>query len=331
VAHWTIPGLGGLSVGELLRRFWRSFQDHAVTDTAAELAYYYLFSLFPLLFFLVTLAAYLPIQDAVDEALVRMADLMPSQAIGIVTDQVQSLVREERPRLLGAGVLFALWSASRGVDALRRALNLAYDVKETRPFWHVQLLSIAVTIAGALLVPAAFAMMLLGGDLGAKVAAHVGLEQQFVAVWAWARWPTTAAIVMLAAALAYYFLPDVEQRWRYITPGSIGSTVLWLLGTWGFSRYVDSFGNYNAMYGSIGAVVVLLTWLYVTAVAFVVGGELNAVIEHASPGGKDRGARAPGEAPPPAWERASAAPPGAAKTAAAASHRPPAEPPSAPH
>jgi membrane protein len=326
----AIPGLRGLSVREFLRRFWRSFQDHAATDSASQLAYSFLFSLFPALLFLVTLAAFLPIQDAVDELLVRAADMMPNEAFMLVADRVQDVVRQGRPKLLGTGVLVTIWSASRGVDALRRSLNLAYDVKESRSFWRVQARSIAVTLAGVILVPAAFAMILLGGAAGTALAGRLGIEREFILVWSWLRWPITALVVMLAAAVAYYFLPDVRQRWRYITPGSFVSTVLWLLGTWAFTRYAETFANYDATYGSIGAVVVLLTWLYLTALAFIVGGEVNAVIEHASPDGKAPGARAPGERPPPRAERPSAVPPAAAKSAAAARHVPPAEPPGAP-
>ena len=321
-----LPGFRGLSVREFLRRLWRNLQDHAVTDSAAQLAYYYLFALFPALLFLVTLAAYLPLQDAVDELLVQMADLMPTPAFGIVTDHVQGIVRDGRPRLLGLGILATIWSASRGVDALRRALNLAYDVKETRPFWKVQARSIGVTLAGASLVPAAFAMILLGGDAGAALAARAGVEREFVLVWAWLRWPITSLVVILASAVAYYVLPDVRQQWRYITPGSVLSTVLWLAGTWAFTRYVESVPGYNATYGSIGAVLVLLTWLYLTGVAFILGGEVNAVVEHAAPEGKAPGARAAGEAPEPRALRPSAAPPGAAKTRAAAQRSSPASP-----
>jgi membrane protein len=325
----AIPGLRGLSVWEFLRRLWRNVQDHAATDSAAQLAYYFLFALFPALLFLVTLAAFLPLQDAVDELLVRAADLMPGQAFMIVADHVQDLVRQGRPNLLGTGVLVTIWSASRGVDALRRALNLAYDVKETRSFWRVQARSIGVTSAGALLVPTAFAMVLLGGRAGTALAVRIGIEREFVTVWSWLRWPITGGIVIFAAAVAYYYLPDVRQRWRYITPGSVTATILWLLGTWAFTRYVDGFADFNATYGSIGAVVVLLTWLYLTALAFIAGGEVNAVIEHASPEGKAKGARSPGERPPPKAERPSAVPPAAAKSAAAARRTPPAEPPGA--
>jgi membrane protein len=301
-----------------VKRLWRAIEDDAVPDTAAQLAYYFLFSLFPLLFFVVTLGAYFPLQGAVDEAFYRLEPFMPTDALLLLHQHLSSLVASPRPKLLTAGLLVALWSMSRGMDALRRSLNLAYDVKESRPFWRTQPLSILVTLAAIVVIPAAFAGMLLGGDLGQRLAVRLGLERVFVWVWSWLRWPTIALVVMFAAAIAYYLLPDVKQRWRYVTPGSVTATALWLVGTWAFTIYVEHFGNYNATYGSIGAVVVLLTWLYLTALALTVGGEINAVLEHASPDGKERGARAPGARPEPPEERATAAPPGAAKTRAAA-------------
>jgi membrane protein len=123
---------------------------------------------------------------------------------------------------------------------------------------------------------------------------------------------------MLCAALAYYLLPDVKQKFKFITPGSVIGTLVWLLGTWGFAAYAGNFGSYNVTYGSIGGVIVLLTWFYISGFIFLMGGEMNAIIEHASPDGKNVGARAPGEAPPPPSERPSAMPAGAADSAAVA-------------
>jgi membrane protein len=144
------------------------------------------------------------------------------------------------------------------------------------------------------------------------------LSQQYTLVWTFLRWPATALVVITIAALLYYLLPDVKQRFRFITPGSLVGTALWLLSTWAFTLYAEHFGSYNATYGSIGSAVILMTWLYITGLVFILGGEINAILEHASPDGKERGARAEGEAPPPPEERPSMAAPGAAKSAASA-------------
>jgi len=292
--------------------------DNAVTDRAAQLSYYFLFSLFPFLFTLVTLAAYLPVQGAIDELLARLDPLMPQAAMSIIRDQLTALTTQQRPHLLTFGLLLAVWSASRGVDALRTALNLSYDVKESRPWWKVQAIAIVITIATSALMLFAIAVLALGSGAGVWLAGKLHVDQYWALLWSWLRWPITAAGVMLVLALLYYFLPDVKQEWRYITPGSVLATMLWLLLTWGFSFYAETFGSYDKTYGAIGGVIVLMTWLYISGFVFILGGEVNAVLEHASAEGKARGAREAGEAPPPQIERPSVAAPGAAKSAGTA-------------
>ncbi len=310
----AIPGLGGMSWRDFGARLWRALDTHASTDSAAQLSYYALFSLFPFLFFLVTLTAWLPLGGAMNELMLRLSAVMPDDAMAVIQQQTSALIDRPRPKLLTAGLAVALWSASRGIDSLRKALNLAYDVKESRSFWRTQATALVMTIAISVLVLASVAMILLGGRAGLWLASRADVGAEFQAVWSWLRWPSTALVFMLAVAIAYYVLPDVEQEFRYITPGSVASTALWLLSTWGFTQYAEHFGNYNVTYGSIGGVIVLMTWLYISGLVLIVGGEINAVLEHASPGGKAAGARAPGEVAPPAWERPSAMPPSAVKS-----------------
>jgi membrane protein len=299
----------------LLKKLGKRVMDNAVTDRAATLAYYFVFALFPFLFTLVTLAAYLPVQNAIEQLMARIDPLMPEDAMRIIDDQLNALTTRQRPHLLTFGLFLALWSASRGVDALRTALNLSYDVKESRPWWKVQLLAIGVTIATSLLMLLSIAGLALGSSVGLWLAAKLHVDQFWAFLWGWLRWPITAGGVMLVLALLYYFLPDVKQEWRYITPGSVLGTLLWLLMTWGFSVYAENFGSYDKTYGAIGGMIVLLTWFYISGFVFILGGEVNALLEHASAGGKVAGARAAGEAPAPAEERPSMAAPGAAKSA----------------
>ncbi|WP_338864018.1 YihY/virulence factor BrkB family protein [Myxococcus stipitatus] len=277
-----LPRLKDLTWREFIRRFVKELQDDTVTDLAAQLSYYLLFSLFPFLFFLVTLVAYLPFAPgAVDAMLDRIRPLVPTQALDVVTQHLTSLVSRPQPKLLTVGLVVALWSASRGVDALRKALNLAYDVPESRPIWKTQGLAMFLTLVGTLLIPLSFAVFLLGGRLGEWLAARMHVQEAFHIVWSWVRWPFTAGMVMLMLSLCYYLLPDVKHRFRYFTPGSVLGTLAWLASTWGFTQYVDHFGRYNVTYGSIGGVVVLMLWLYISGLVFILGGELNAVLDHA--------------------------------------------------
>jgi membrane protein len=305
---------GGLRPRALLGRLWRALDAHAVTDTAAQLSYYLLFSLFPFLFFLVTLAAFLPIDGLVQDLVERARPFVPAQALEIVEGHLGRLLGATRPRLLTLGLAATLWTASRGTDALRKGLNLAYDVRETRSFWRAQGTSILLTVLEALLVLVSFAMIALGGEAGHALAAWAGVDASWATLWTWARWPITAAVVMFGAALAYYALPDVEQRFRYVTPGSVVATLLWIAATFGFTQYVAHFGNYEVTYGSIGGALVLLTWLWISSLALLLGAELNAVLEHATRGGKRAGARVFGARPEPKAARPSAAPPGAVKS-----------------
>ena len=317
-----IAGLHELGPGGFIRKLYRRWSDNAITDRAAQLTYYFVFALFPFLFFLVTLTAYLPLQSAMQDMLARLDQLMPGQAMAIVQDQLQKLLTVQRPKLLTVSLALASWSASRGVDAIRTALNLAYDVKESRPFWRTQSMAIGITVIGAVVVLVSITLIALGGKGGEWLADRLGVEQVYAMVWGFLRWPITMFLIMFVAATLYYVLPDVEQEWRFITPGSVVGTALWLLSTWGFTQYAEHFGKYDVTYGSIGGVIVLLTWLYLTGLIFILGGEINAILEHAAHEGKAPGARAAGEAPPPPEARPSAASPGASKerTAARRSH-----------
>jgi len=302
-----------------LKRLYEEYENDAVADSAASLAYYFVFALFPFLFFLTTLTAYVPyVKRSVDTILTRAHAILPEQAVGLIDTHLRGLVEQPRPRLLTLGLLATLYSASRGVDALRKTLNLAYDVKESRKWWHTELVAFGMTLGGAALVLISIALLTAGGSAGFWLAGKVGIAHQYVLVWSWLRWPVTALAMMLCAALAYYVLPDVKQKFKFITPGSVIGTLIWLACTFGFSVYAGNFGSYNVTYGSIGGVIVLLTWFYISGFVFLMGGEMNAIIEHAAPDGKASGARAPGEAPPPKSERPSAVPAGAADSAAAA-------------
>jgi membrane protein len=173
-------------------------------------------------------------------------------------------------------------------------LNAAYDVTESRPYWKTQLVAVAVTIVGGVLLSIGVALLIAGGHLGFWLAAKIGFGSEYVMIVRWLRWPVTALLIATVAACTYYFLPDVEQRFKFISPGSVVGTLAWLAATWGFGEYASAFGTYDVTYGSIGGVIILLTWLYLSGLIFLVGGEINAVLEHHSRTGKAEGAREEG-------------------------------------
>jgi len=304
-----------LALKVLLRRIYVAQDNHAAFDTAAQLGFYCILSVFPLVFVLTALLAYLPLAHAQAQLLGRIRPLIPPEAMKLIEGRIASLLGTHRPKLLGAGVAVALWAASCGVDSARKALNLAYDVKESRPFWRTQLIAITSTITAAVFVLLAVGVLIAGGNAGHWLADRLGVDRGFTLALGVVRWPLTAALMMIGTAVAYDLLPDVKQRFLFMLPGATTGTLLWLGASWAFTQYVKHFGSYDVTYGSLAGVVVLLTWIYISAFIFVIGGEINAIIEHAAPHGKQEGARRPREPSPPPSERPSFLPPGAAKKA----------------
>ena len=263
-----------------LKEVYRRYTRDSLADTAGALSYYFVFALFPFLFLLTTLTAYIPyFRTSADTLLSRARDILPPQAMQLVSAHVDGLVRRPRPRFLAVSLSLALYAASRGVDAVRGALNRAHDVRESRPWWKTEALALGMTAGGALLVLAAAAAMAAGGSAGFWLARQVGVATPYVFVWRWLRWPITAVAIALCAALAYHLLPNVERKFKLLTPGSLLGTLAWFAATWGFGEYAAHIASYNITYGAIGGVIVLMAWFYLTGFIFLLGGEINVIVE----------------------------------------------------
>jgi membrane protein len=280
---------------QLLTRTWAEVQADNCLGLAAQLAYYFFLALFPALLFLVALASYFPIANLVDQITAMLARVAPYEALKLIQDQLIKISQDKNGGLLTIGMIGTFWSTSSGVTAIIDTLNQAYDIQETRPWWKVKLIALGLTIALAVFILVSFALVLVGPTLAEKVAVWMHLGPVFEWTWKILQWPLIFCLVAFAIAMIYYFAPDAEQDWIWITPGSVLATMLWVLISLGFKFYVARFGSYNATYGTIGGIIVLLTWFYVSSLAILIGAELNAEIEHASPYGKDPGEREPGE------------------------------------
>jgi membrane protein len=285
------PFLGGLRVTELAKRVVREVQQDNCLGQAAQLAYYFIFAVFPFLLFLATLLGYLPIPNLLDRIMASLAALLPGEAVTLLQDNVRHLVTDQKGGLLSFGILTALWASSSAVVAIMDALNRAYDVEEGRPFWKVRGSAILLTVGLSLFIMLSMVLLIFGPQLGRWIAALVGLGNAFAVAWNILRWPVIVGLLVVAMAIIYYVAPDVEQQWKWITPGAVFAVLVTIVVSVGFSLYVNSFGSYNKTYGSIGAVIVFLTWLYLTGFVILVGGEINAEIEHAAPEGKAPGAK----------------------------------------
>lgn len=281
--------LGGLSLNELAKRVWREMQTDNCSGQAAQLAYYFIFATFPFLLFLATLLGYLPIPNLMDRIMELLGTLLPGEALSLIRKNVQELVTNQRGGLLSFGITVALWTASNAVVAVMDNLNRAYDVQEGRPFWKVRGIAILLTIGISLFIIMSMTLLIFGPQIGSLIASQVGLGEVFKIVWNILRWPVIIFLLVLAMAVIYYFAPDVEQKWKWITPGSVFAIIVTIAVSLGFSFYVNNFGSYNKTYGSIGTVIVLLTWMYFVGFIILVGGEINAEIEHASAKGKEPG------------------------------------------
>ena len=280
---------GHLGLRGLVRRVVAEVQQDNCAGYAAALAYYFLFALFPFFLFLTALLGYLPIPNLLDRMMAFLAQVMPGEALSLVEDNVRNIVSQQRGGLLSFGILAALWTSSSAITGISDALNHAYDVEEGRPFWKVRGMAILLTIGLSIFLISSIVLLMFGPQIGGWLAGFVGLGGAFEIAWNILRWPVILFLVITAVATIYYFAPDVDQHWKWITPGSVFAVVLWLLVSLAFSYYVNNFGSYDKTYGSIGAIIILLTWMYVSGFVILVGGEINSVIEHASAEGKAPG------------------------------------------
>ena len=290
-AAFDIP----LSWGELLKRTIKETNDDDCLGLAAQLAYYFFLALFPAILFILALASFFPLANFTGDVMRALQPLAPPDMLGLLEEQLKRLSEADSGGILTVGILGALWSSSAAVVAIITSLNRAYDIEEGRPWWKVRLIAIGLTFGLALLVLTSFTLIVAGPAIAERVAAWFGLGPAFEWSWKILQWPVAFFLVSTAVGLVYYFAPDAEQEWVWITPGAVLGTLLWVVVSLGFKFYVANFTDYNAAYGAVGGVIVFLLWLYISSLAILVGAELNAEIEHASPYGKDPGEKVPGQ------------------------------------
>jgi membrane protein len=291
LAHLKVP----LTWPQILRRtFVETFNDNCL-GMAAQLAYYFFFALFPALLVILAIASYFPIDTLIDDMFAMLGGIAPPEVIAIITDQIRKISEGEQGGLLTIGMLLALWSSSAAMTSIIDTLNAAYDIDEGRPWWHVRLLAIGLTVGVALFILVSFALIILGPTAAQWVADTTPLGNVFVWTWSILQWPLVFAFVSGSFAIVYYYAPDAEQDWIWLTPGSIFATLLWLIASVGFKFYIASMGSYTETYGAIGGVMVLMLWFYISGLVLLVGAEMNAEIEHSSPYGKEPGEKVPGQ------------------------------------
>ena len=283
-----------LSPFKVMVRTVSEFLDDEMSTYASALAYQMLFSLFPFWLFLIALIGFLHLPDFFSWLRLQSELVLPPQALEQVNPVIDQL-QQSKGGLLSIGIFIALWTASAGVRLMMSAMNAAYDVVEGRPVWKRIPLSVLYTIGIAMMLLVAAALMVTGPQVMNWLASQIGMEDFIVTLWTILRWPLIVALLMVSVALIYYVMPDVKQEFRFITPGSVLAVVVWIIASLGFGYYVKTFADYNAMYGSIGAIIVLLLYFYISAAVLLLGAEMNAVVEHMSSEGKDVGEKEAGD------------------------------------
>ncbi len=276
--------LGGLTWGELAHRLWNEIQEDEIVGRAAQLAYYLLLALFPALLFLTAFMGLFLMNTSTSGLMRSLQTVLPGDALSVIQKYLDQAVQGSGSELISLGLLGALWASSSGMTAIMEALNAAYDATETRPFWKVRLTGIVLTIGLAGFIILSTALVLYGGTIVEWVTEWFGLGSFAAISWKLMQWFLAIVLMLFVMAVIYYVCPDIEQDWRWVTPGSVFAVGMWLLISAGFKIYVSNFGSYNVAYGSIGGVIVLLLWLYLSGMVILVGGEVNAEIAAAAKG-----------------------------------------------
>jgi membrane protein len=269
--------LGGLSIAHLGRRVWTDIGHNEIMDRSAALSYYFIFALFPTLLFLTALLALLPIPDLLDRLMAYVSDVLPGDAGGLVQKTLGQALQDADAGLLSLGAVTALWAASSGMTSIMAALNVA-----SRPWWRERLLAVGLTVVFSLLAVVALVLLVFGQNLGEAIANRTGWGTAFRITWQLVRWPLAMLLGLAAISLVYRLAPAANQRWAWVTPGSAFAVGAWAIMSVALRFYVGYFANYNATYGSIAGVILLMLWLYLSGVVLLVGAAINSEIARAT-------------------------------------------------
>ena len=259
-----------------MKELFARFSLHEGQSKSAELAYFFLLSLFPLIIFILTLTAYLPI--SAEDVLGAVDQYAPDSAMSMVKSITEQTLNKRSGGLLSCGIIAVIWSASNGMNAIVRAFNHAYEVEENRSFIIIRLTSIFLTIAMVVTILIALLLPVFGREIGLLAADFIGAPGLFLQVWSVVRWGISPLILLIVFTALYIFAPKKRLSLRFVLPGAVFAAAGWIIVSMLFSFYVGTFANYSATYGSIGGIIVLMIWFYLTGTLLILGGEINALL-----------------------------------------------------
>jgi membrane protein len=287
--------LYGVPWRRFFRELYQEINEDDVFNGAAALGFWLTLAIFPAMIFMMAVIPYLPFERVDQEIMSLLQRALPQNAAAMFAGVVQEVTREQRGGVLSFGFLATLWAASAGMYAIMQQLNITYDVKEGRSFLRARSIAIGLSALFAVLVIGAFSLVVLGAALQGWLEGRFGLVPPLLALFMAFRWTMIALALLLGFALIYYLGPDVKQKFKFVTPGSVMGSILIIAASLGFKVYATNFADYNATYGSIGAVIILMLWLYITGLVILLGSEINALLEHYAPEGKVKGEKSEGE------------------------------------
>jgi membrane protein len=292
-----VPVAENLGLVDFFKLTYKEMNEDHVMAFAGNLTYKGLFAIFPFFTFLLSLLGLFNADDLVKTMVDKLSGVAPQSATEFVEGQLLSITQSQAESAFTFGaiisILLALWGVSGAFRSVMEAMNVMYEVEEDRPFWKVYGLSIFMSLAVIVLLVGALVLVVFGESIGVRVADLVGLGSVFAMLWSIVQWPVVALVVLFAFALIYYFAPAAKQRFRWISPGSILAFVFWLIFSLLFSLYTSMAGSYNETYGSLAGVIILMLYVYYSALIMLVGAEINQVIEWHIPGGKNEGEKIP--------------------------------------
>ena len=260
----------------------RKVQDDDAMGGAAELAFRFMFALFPLLIFLAALSSYvarwLGIENPTQEILNEAGAQLPSDVASLLETQLTEIFESQNAGLLTVTAVTAVWAASSGTKTVMKVLNRVNEVEEQRSFLRKQVVGVGLTLVGGLTFLAGAIVLVVGQAAGDSIASALGLEGAWSLVVMLGRIPLVLVLIGIAVSLVYWSAPATKQPFQWVSRGAVIFVVAWMIATVGFGAYVANFGSYNATYGSLGAVVILMTWMYFSSLLLVVGAEINVVI-----------------------------------------------------
>ncbi len=267
---------------DFAKELWCEIEDDHVLNGAAALAYFLLLAIFPAAIFVLSLLPYLSIPHLQQAIMDLLHQVLPEQSALLFEGTVGRVASQKSGGLLTFGVIFTVWSASTGVYAIMQQLNTAYNARERRPYWKVRGAAILLMLLFVVLVIGSLSLVIFGGVVQSRLASIIGWSRPLLIFFATLRWIIIGASLLLGLAVIYRVGPDVNVKFRFISPGNVVGATLIALASVGFRFYVSSFGNYSATYGSLGAMIILILWLYLAGIALLVGCEINAILSRRS-------------------------------------------------